>query len=150
MYAVGGVTTATVASQIDAFLADKTAQPYWPRAVLVNLGSNDFQGIEAGTITQAAWEADMGHILDALHTAWPDAVIFLMRPVWYRYETSFNPYNDTWIPSVLSPRASWAFEGPDERTFLVEGVNMTDGTHPNASGYSETENQWLTAILALF
>lgn len=142
--ATGGKTTALAAAGIDAYLAaftDPAAAPDW---VLINLGSNDFAAIDAATLTQAAWEADMGYVLDAIHAKWPQAMVGLMRPIYIGFETAVDLYDDTWIPAVLSTRSSFAVAGPDERVFLPG--HMDGATHPDESGFILTAAAWQTAM----
>jgi len=143
--AVGGVTTHTVASGIDAFLATLNNQDKLPEWVLINLGSNDLQGADNGSLTKAAWTADLAYILDAVHAKWPAVMVGVMRPYWLGYNTGMTRMDDTWIPEVVASRSAWAIVGPDERVFLEEGVTV-DVTHPNAAGYVLTAAAWQTAM----
>lgn len=143
-FATGGQTTASARTGIDAYLAtfsDPAIKPDW---VLVNLGSNDFPAMLAGSLNQAGWEADMGYIIDALHTKWPAAQIGLARPIYLGYETQFDLYADTWIPGALASRSGFTFLGPDERSYLPG--HMDDDTHPDESGYVLTAAAWQTAM----
>lgn len=143
-YAVPGVTTATAAGAIDAFLAAITEQSDTPVWVLYNLGSNDLAGISDSSITEAAWKANTGYIFDAIHTKWPNAQIRAMRVYWAGAEAAAATLNDSWLPAVISTRSGFVAVGPDERLFLPG--NLTDATHPNATGYSLTAAQWQTVM----
>lgn len=141
---VGGATAATTAADIDARLAALPEVEKVPEWVLVNLGSNDVSGVRSGSVTYASWSADMGYILDAVHTRWPDAQILIMRPIRLTYEAETTLYNDTWIPDLIATRPTFVALGPDERTFLPG--HLTDTTHPDSSGYVLTASEWLTAM----
>jgi len=121
-----------------------------PTYILANWGVND---IDSEGTTQAAFEANYGYVLDALHAKWPNAKIYLMRPWWVTTPESqilMNAMDDTWIPNILSTRGDFAFLGPDERIFLENGDNgatlTDDGCHPNAAGYQATAAAWLSVL----
>lgn len=143
-YAVPGVTTATAAGAIDAFLAGFPEQGDTPAFVLVNLGSNDLTGASDGSITEAAWSANFAYILDAVHAKWPSAQVRVALPYWSGLTTGMDRMDGTWIPAILASRSSWAAVGPDERSYLPG--NLTDATHPNATGYALTAAEWQTAM----
>lgn len=134
-------TAAYWAAGIDAALAAINTNH---SVVLVNIGVNDF-----GVATEAAWKADMAYTLDAVHTRWPHAAVYLMRP-WKR---GFNATADTyatWIADLIVTRSSWLFSGPDERSWLKgadDGATMTtDGIHYSVAGEAEAPEQWLTTL----
>lgn len=143
-YAVPGVTTATVAGNIQSYLDGFVEVEKVPESVLINLGSNDLVYINGGSVNQASWTANMGTILDAVHTKWPTANVYLMRVYNSDWPTEQTALDDTYIPAVLVGRTAWAFVGPDERTFLPG--NVSDNTHPNATGYDLTAAEWQTVM----
>lgn len=122
-------------THIAGAMANKPAQT----AALVNLGVNDF-----GHVTGAQWIADMETVLDAMHAAWPEADIYLMRP-WKRgYDATANlfaGYIDTII--AAKPYASY---GPDERVWLKGSddgaTNTYDGIHYSAAGEAACVAAW--------
>lgn len=136
-----GWTTEDALSALPAFIA---AQAVAPSHILVGLGTNDLPPIRTGAVTEASWVADMGAILDSLHAEWPSAPIYLMRVYRSDYSAEQDTLDDVYIPAALTGRGAWAFVGPDERTFLPG--NVTDITHPNATGYSLTAAEWQTAM----
>lgn len=141
--ATSGHTVALMQDEIDA---DLTAASGTPDFVLINLGANE-AGL--GLPSEAAWTADYGYILDAIHAKWPNALIYLMR-VWRRnYATPCNSLAG-WISTVVSTRAAWAFVGPDERVFLENGDDgatyTSDGLHPTDAGYRLTGQQWASVL----
>lgn len=142
---VGSVGGATVAIRAASIAADLAALPLRVNDVLINLGSNDVSALPA----EATWKADLSAILDAMHTQWPSAKVYVMRP-WRRdYATECDSLA-TWIADVISTRSAWALVGPDERVFLENGDDgvtyATDGVHPNAAGYALTAAQWQTVM----
>ena len=139
--AANGRTAATGAAAIDAELAASSANPGY---ILFNLGVTDADAWPA----EATWKANIGYILDAMHTKWPRALIYMMR-VWRRdYSAECNTL-DGWIDAIIAAR-DYCRTGPDERVFLENGDNgvtyTADGIHPNAAGYALTATQWQTAI----
>lgn len=143
-YAVSGTTADATAAVIQSYLDGFVEAEKVPAHVLINLGANDLGYIANASINQAAWVADMGVILDAVHAKWPTAHAYLMRIYNSNFPTEQDLYDDTWIPAVLVGREAWASVGPDERTFLPG--NMADGAHPNATGYDITAAEWQTVI----
>lgn len=141
--ATNGITVAGTRAGIDANLAAYPGMPL--DFVLVNLGANDAQTMP----TQAAFEADLGYILDAVHVKWPAARVLVMR-VWRRNQVANSNTIAGWIANALSGRSAWASAGPDERVFLEGGdngaTNMSDDAHPNASGYALTAAQWYAVM----
>lgn len=136
-------TTANLNSAATAWLAAATDTPDF---VLINIGIND---AAVGT-SQAVFESEMGALLDKIHARWASTQILLML-VWGRgYEVGCDVIDDTWIPSVLSTRGSFASVGPDERVFLKGSdngfTNTNDGVHANAAGNHETALAWKAAL----
>lgn len=141
--AVSGQSTAAAKIAIDAALAAAVGTPNY---ILYNLGANDVVAMPA----QATWETNTAYILDAMHTKWPSAQIYLMR-VWIRAQLANCNTLATWQGNVLATRSAWAHVGPDERIFLENGDDgaryTSDGTHPRVQeGYILTAAQWKTAL----
>lgn len=139
---LGGRTVATGADEIDAELDASSISPQY---VLANLGAND---VSLGLPTEATWKADYQYILDAIHTKWPSAKIYMMRPWRQTYDTECNTLAG-WIADLVAAN-SYCYTGPDERVFLENGDDgatyTRDGIHPNAAGYALTAAQWQSAI----
>jgi lysophospholipase L1-like esterase len=141
--ATGGQSTAAARAVIDARLASAVGTPNY---ILYNLGANDVTAMPA----QATWEADTAYILDAMHTKWPSAHVYLMRPWRRTFLTECNTLA-TWQLNVLATRSAWAHVGPDERVFLENGDDgaryTSDGVHPRIQeGYVYTAAQWKIAL----
>jgi lysophospholipase L1-like esterase len=138
---IGGSTVAQWASAIAASLA---AIADARTDVLLNLGANDVAALPA----EATWKANLGTILDAIHTKWPNTQVYIMQP-WRRGYASQCNSLATWIGDVVATKA-WSHVGPDERVFLEngdDGVTYTsDGIHPNAAGYVLTATQWKATL----
>lgn len=147
LVANGYAPGATVASRAATIAADIAAMGYVAtmKQILVNLGANDVGALPA----EAAWEANLATILDAMNAAWPAAKVYVMRP-WRRGYAAECDTVATRIGHVLATRGAWAFVGPDERVFLENGDDgatyTVDGIHPNAAGYALTAAQWKTAL----
>jgi lysophospholipase L1-like esterase len=140
--AVGGRSTASAASAVAAELAAASGTPNY---ICYNLGANDVTSLPA----EATWKANTAAILDAMHTKWPSAQIYLARPWRRSYAAECNTLA-TWQDAVMATRA-WAHVGPDERVFLENGDDgaryTSDGVHPTTpDGYILTAAAWKTAM----
>jgi lysophospholipase L1-like esterase len=139
-----GIDAATLATQVDADMADASRNPY-VGLVLYNIGSNDSVSLPA----EATWKANTAYILDALHAKWPNAKVGVARP-WRRGFGAACNTLATWISDLVTARSAWALLGPDERVFLEngdDGVTYTaDGIHPNVAGYALTSARWKTTM----
>lgn len=144
VHAVSGTTADATAAVIQSYLDGFVEVEKVPAHVLINLGANDLGYMANASINQAAWVADMGVILDAIHTKWPTTHAYLMRVYNSNFPEIVGEFDDTWIPAALAGREAWASVGPDERTFLVG--NMEDGAHPTAHGYDLTAVAWQTVM----
>lgn len=139
---ISGATAATIAVRVATDVAAVTGTPEY---VLINLGANDVAALPA----EATWKADMTTIIDAAHTQWPSASIYIMRPWRRNYATECDSLA-TWIDDLVAARSSYCHVGPDERVFLEngdDGATYTgDGIHPTAAGYALVASQWRTSI----
>lgn len=144
----GGFSVATGASTFQSTVdADITARAtsIAPDYILVNMGVND-----TGTPpSQSNFVNGYLYVLDALHTAWPNARIGCMR-IWSRNEDADSATINGYINLAIAAR-SFAFAGPDESVFLKNGADngttyTADGIHPNRAGYILTAAQWRTAM----
>lgn len=152
--AAGGATARYFAINIDAMIA---LHPGRADYILINLGVNDVNGDTQDVLrdgTGDAWKADMDYVLDALHAAYPDALIYMMR-VWKRgdatVQSKLDFIDDVMLPAFVAARP-YCHLGPDERVFLEGGDDgvtyTTDGIHPNEAGYTLTAQQWAAVLLA--
>jgi lysophospholipase L1-like esterase len=147
----GGLTADIVAnSYIDDFVAQLESSGFsLPRYALINLGANDITWDPAPT--EGEWKADMLHISDVLHDAFPNIKILIMR-IWRRGHAAECDTYAGWIAD-LATTYSYIENGPDERVFLEngdDGVTYTyDGKHPNAAGYLLTAQEWLAVVDSL-
>jgi lysophospholipase L1-like esterase len=116
-----------------------------PNYVFYNFGANDVLSMN----TEAQFKQWSLYIWDAIHTQWPDAVIYFMRP-WRRNYLAECDILAGWLSDLRSQRTFIRY-GPDERIFLADKPNgpivTLDGTHPNADGTAETARQWLSAVV---
>jgi hypothetical protein len=140
---VGNLLTAT-----DAWIAGAASAP---NVVLINIGVND---VTAGT-SQSDFETRLGSVLDKVHTAWPDAVIYVAK-VWRGDQPSYpalcDTMNDVWMENVLGARP-WATFGLDERLVIRDpdgGVTKTsDFVHYNSAGDTALASAWQALIEGL-
>lgn len=140
--AVGGRTTATAQAAVDAELA---AEVGTPDVILYNLGANDVSSMPV----QATYQTNIAYILDAFHTKWASALVYVMKCGRQNFDTECNTLV-TWNTTVIDARSSWAFFGGDERVFLKGSdnyvTNTTDGTHANDAGTRLTAAAWAAVI----
>jgi GDSL-like Lipase/Acylhydrolase family len=140
--AAEGRSTADGAAAIDAELAGSSANP---GHILYNLGASDVLSLPA----EVDWKANTSYILSAMHTKWPGASIYMMRP-WRRTAGAACNTLAGWIADIVAIN-SFCSLGPDERIFLEngdDGVTYTsDGVHPNAAGYSLVASEWLNVLV---
>ncbi len=142
-----GVSGRTVATGMAAIDAELAAYAYIPNYILCNLGANDSLALPA----EATWKANYKYILQALHTKFPNAQIYLMR-AWRQGVDAACDSMSTWISALVADvdLAGYCHLGPDERVFLKGADNgatyTTDGVHPNAAGHVLTATQWRTAL----
>lgn len=133
---VGGINAQTMAARVDSDIAAMTATP---TEIHINLGAND-------TIPTVGdkniWRGNMEYIVDAYHTAFPDANIRLAKIYKANAETTIGYISDG-IDEMYASRA-WLKTGIDERTFLPG--NMGDDWHPNHAGYVLEAAAWRTAL----
>jgi lysophospholipase L1-like esterase len=113
----------------------------YPRYILINFGAND---LNAAIPLEATWKADLAAMLDALHTKYAGASIYVAR-AWTQGHDADADTLAGWTATVVAARA-WAGLGIDERVVLKgsdDGATMTsDGTHPTAAGEAATAAAW--------
>lgn len=145
LVAVGGTTVADWAATIDAY-AVGTTSPEHVRWITWNLGVNDMNALPA----EATWKTDALYIADALHTRYPNAVVYVMQP--WKCGSGLGTgltgclFDDEaaivagWYADVVAARPAFMVLGPDEQTFLP-GL-LADGIHPTQVGYDATADEW--------
>lgn len=128
---------------IDAWLAAATDTPAF---VVFYLGVNDVNGDSADVLrdgTGVLWKADVAYNLDAVHTKWPSATVYV-RKVGKAGDATIDSklltLDDTLMPAVLSTRPWAVFIGDDRLSVSIEGgddyaTRTTDGIHPTTAGY---------------
>ncbi len=129
--AASGWTLAQLKASVDAWLAAQTRPPDY---FLMNIGIND----RLSPPSQAAFEADYGYILDAIHAKWPSASV-LVEQVWAVGCTTVSDNFATYISNAVTARSSFSFIVGDERVYLKGADNgasemEADGVHPKNAG----------------
>jgi len=128
---VAGRTWATAAAAVDTEL---TAYAYVPNYIFINLGANDVLSLPA----QATIEANIAYVLDAYHTKFPSAALYVDYPWRSGTDAACNTLAG-YIDNVRGSRA-WALAGLDERATLKGSDNgatyYSDGVHPDAAGHA--------------
>jgi lysophospholipase L1-like esterase len=125
---------------IDATLAPAVVNTDYP-TVICNLGVNDFVGMPAQSVIEAAYLT----IIDATKAKWPNVKMWLARP----WKLGFDAAADLmagYIANVQAQRSSFVSLGPDERVFIKGADNgaseTVDGIHPSALGQDLYATQW--------
>lgn len=140
--ATEGYNVALTQDYIDAQLAAHTGNPDY---VLCNLGAND----ATGTVNETTWKADYQYIIDAVHTKWPNAKIYLAKAWRRNYTTNCNTLAG-YIDDLVAANPGVCFAGHDERVWMEnsdDGATMTtEGTHYSPTGVAELLNQWETVL----
>ena len=136
--AAAGQGAGYFAPNISTILA---GQPDNHTIVLYSVGVNDF-----GTATMSAWIADMQTTLDAIHTKWPTALVYVSKP----WKQGFDATADTfagWVDTVVASR-SFARAADDERSWLKPNVATytIDGVHYSAAGETAKAHQMKTVL----
>jgi lysophospholipase L1-like esterase len=146
---IPGITLSGMMARYTSDLAARGSQDGMNyRFVLLTVGVND---VVAGLPPEATWRANFATLIDAIHAKFPAAKVGIARP-WERGAALQAGMNSlaTWIAAEVTPRAAWAFLGPDERVYLENGDNGTtytdDGIHPNAAGQAVAASLWKTAM----
>lgn len=146
-FAVGGATVASRKASVDADIAAAVGVP---NHIFINLGVNDVSDVPTAGF-EATWKANYLYILDALHTAWPSAKIYVAN-IWSSVPNqTYLATLNTWIDYVRTSRA-WSYQGIDERIVLEGGDNgatmTSDGTHPSVPlGERATAEAWVQAMV---
>jgi len=141
-YAVGGYAVADIKAGIDADLAGKSGTP---TDVLILLGTNDVTAEHGWPIAEATWKADYNYILDAIHTTYNSAKIYLG----YCYRSGYLTELTTlagWINDMLAER-DYCYAGIDAYA-LYDGHPelLSDGLHPNYAGFVVMAAAWKTIL----
>lgn len=140
--ATGGATVASRQSTIDA---DLLAAVGIPDYVLIDLGANDAGSLPA----EATWKANYQYIIDAIHSKWAGAKIYLSKP-WRRGLTANCGTIAGWIDALVASNSSFVYVGDDQQVWLENGDDgatyTSDGTHFNTAGDTAKAAQ-LKAIL---
>lgn len=140
--AASGATTSQMKGTIDADLAAAAGTPDF---ILYNLGVND----TASLPVEATFKANVLYIWDAMHIAYPDAAIYVMR-VWNQSEPANCATLNGWLDDCIAMR-SFAYAGPDEQIWLENGDDgarmTTDGTHYSGIvGKMACAEAWVVAL----
>jgi lysophospholipase L1-like esterase len=139
--AVAGRTVATTQDNIDAAIAAAVGTP---DAILINLGANDADD----ALVEATFKADFAYILDALHAAYPNAIIYVTK-VWRQGFDAECLMIWEWMLDVMSTRA-YCVAGIDEVIALKGSdngaTNTEDGIHPNDAGVEASVALWAALV----
>ena len=129
-YAAGGATITDIKIVIDAQLAQRTDTP---EIVMVYMGANDTVDPYYSGLSEAGWKADYQYVIDALHTKWPSAKIYLGKSWRLGYASRFAVIN-AWIDDLIAANSSFCYLGLDGQPILSGHAELYDGVHPNHDG----------------
>jgi hypothetical protein len=144
---IGGYTVAQMKALIDTHLAAITGNI--PEAVIINLGTNDLPTLPDET----AWKTNYRYIIAAFHAKWPNAKIYLAKPVRLSATPPSSPVAATstlhqWIDDLIAEQ-TYVYEGIDETDLENSDQYVTyfaDAAHPNEAGYAKGAEYWQTAM----
>ncbi len=146
--AEAGWRVLTARTNIDTDLAAVPDDPA-PEFILINFGANDCEVV----LTEEAWKADYTYLLEAFHTKWPDAKIYVMFP-WRRDNGDIlTPINTlcSWLSDLIDIY-DYVYAGPDERIWFENGddgetYTLLRGVHYNTAGQVLCAKEWVEATL---
>lgn len=140
-----GYAATDIANGINGWLSNNP-----PDIVLLHIGTNDLNYLGAdGNIADAVKNA--GQILDSIHQFNADIIVVMAKiidivdpPAYQGYTAQFN----TALEQMANQRAD------RDRIVIVDMENaldystdmLSDGVHPNASGYAKMANVWNSAL----
>lgn len=149
--AIGGTDTPDWVARIDADLAAIDATTAGRvKFVLYNLGANDNNDAPV----YATYYADTLYCVQALHTKFPAAQIYLAK-IWERGDQTWITTVQYAVVDALAAAYSYVHVGIDERLTLEAGDDgatwTSDGTHPtNPAGYvrewADPSIGWLSCL----
>lgn len=145
-YANGGYDILDVQNGIDAAL---TARSTTPTHVLILIGSNDIADLHWGLFNETTWKADYQYVIDAIHTKWANAKIYLGKS--YRDGDGYIVKLETlagWIDDLVAANPGVCFAGIDSRTIYTgnEATLLVDDVHPNHAGFIAMADAWKTIL----
>lgn len=109
-----------------------------PPYVFINLGANDVGFVAPWVLpNQTTWQNNYLSIIDAIHTQWPSALVYVTKP-WKTQSGGDDTMWDTiagWVDNVVAAR-TFTRAGDDERAWFKPNAATysDDGIHFNAAG----------------
>ncbi len=152
-YRIGlpGARTDGILTYISPRIASAT---YNPTFIIVSGGANDLSQMVIGTLDSAGWVKRMYPVLERLHSRWPDAKIFWIKP--YRDDYSDGRYDKhalnmaRWIDFVVSrPQYSYyAYSGINENVWFKPKIAAysSDRVHYNNEGHLKAVELWIDIL----
>ncbi len=127
-----------------AGLVPSPAMSTLPNIVLLMAGTNDVYAASG----QATMNTRLGSLIDKVVAAAPDALVVVatLTPLSNAsWNTTANTY-DGQIPAVVQARASQGKHVVLVDMSKMPVANLSDGIHPNDTGYAYMANIWYAAI----
>lgn len=152
----GGYDMLDIADVIDADLAATSGTA---THVLILLGANDVVDTADHwqSFNETTWKAAAQAVIDAVHTKWSGARIYLGKS--YRagtYTTEFDAIAG-WIDDLVADNPGVCYAGIDSRTFFTghqaaayggsEPYLLVDDVHPNHAGFVVMAPAWQDEII---
>lgn len=134
----GGLALSVLRTYIDADLATMDGPPTANvQQIFVDATVNGMLIGGGGVVPQ--WQTDLAYIVDALHTKYPNATVYIDKPCQRGVGGDCNTLAG-YIDTIIAARSPWALAGLDERTWLENGDDYAtytaDGVHYNAAGHA--------------
>jgi lysophospholipase L1-like esterase len=138
---VSGASIATTKDNIDTIIG---AVQIPKQIAFINLGVNN-----TGSETESEIKTNYQYIIDAVHTKWPDCIIYLTKP-WSRGWDAGATTLAGWIDDLVAANSGVCFVADNEAIWLKgadNGATMTiDGTHYSTTGETEKASQMMTVF----
>jgi hypothetical protein len=138
---VSGRTVQTTKDVIDATLSGITGDE--ETVVFIDLGVNEMGSLP----TESTWRGNYQYIIDAVHTKWPLALIYITKP-WKLNFDSDSAILDGWIDTLVSANIGVCFVADDEAGWFKNNylTYSADGIHWNGTGVIAKAAQGLTVL----
>lgn len=141
----GGADIFEIQDYIDADLSSRPTQPH---KICILIGANDVEDSHGWPQDETTWKADYQYVIDALHTKYSSAPIYLGKS--YRNDaiklTRLTTLNG-WIDDLVSTNSVFCYAGVNSYdVFYGHSEYMADEVHPNHNGCVALASAWKTLL----